>query len=93
MWSVKKRGWKDAYHGGNPFARMHRSMPYYTLLRRFTSAAPNVNALDVPTLDGLTGRYYLRIIRIRSRKIRDPFEMVVDCMVRVEPRAVWSKTG
>jgi hypothetical protein len=68
-------------------------VPNHTTSGPFPSIAPDMNAFDVSALDGLAGRYHFCVVRICSRKVRDPLHMIADRVVRLEPSGVGSKTG
>jgi hypothetical protein len=81
------------YHRCDPFTGMYCAVPYDTLLAFFTTATPDMDAFYVAALGGLPSRYDFRIVRVRSRKVRDPLHVIGDRMVRVEPSRTRSSTG
>jgi hypothetical protein len=68
-------------------------MPHHAFLRTLAAASVDMDPLDVAALKGRASRYDLSIAGICSCKITDPLLVVGDCVIRVKPRAVWSKPG
>jgi hypothetical protein len=64
---------------------MHSAVPYNALLGALASAAPDVYALDIASLERLAGYENLRIAGVSGRKILEPLKVVSDAVIRVEP--------
>jgi hypothetical protein len=41
----------EAYHGRDPFSRVHGSMPDYAFLRSFATATPDMDTFNVSAFD------------------------------------------
>jgi hypothetical protein len=64
---------------------MHSAVPYDALLGALASAAPDVYALDVASLERLAGYENLRVAGVSGRKILEPLVVVSYAVIGVEP--------
>ena len=77
-------------HGGDPFPSVHRSVNDNGWLGALAGASVKVYPGDGSTLERVSRRHDLGIVRMRGHEVSKELQMVGICMVRVEPRQVRS---
>lgn len=81
------------YHSGNPFASMHGSVPYHALLGALATRTPDVDSLDVATLERFSCRNDLRVAWVGSREVLQPLQMIGNRVISIEPSRIGSCRG